>query len=185
MGRLRVIELGCPFFVRSCMTENKIIPSSKITKDKKPNPKGHDLMLAIAFWIYGLMFFYFPDYAGISKPWAWIFFVIAYFWYAISIIGAVSGIANLTKSEFIKNAGYGFAFGIVAFLLYKWSQGVNVPAWASILLKILGLPFAMFGVAGIAIGIPYLWDHQISSIETPSVQDSQVVMQSKKQNLSK
>ncbi len=37
--------------------ENKTISMNKIIKEKKLYPKGHDLMLAITFWIYGLIFF--------------------------------------------------------------------------------------------------------------------------------
>ena len=148
--------------------------SNTTKKEKKPTPKGHDLMLAIAFWIFGLMFFYFPNYSGITNPWAWIFYVIAYFWYLVSMIGAVLGLTNLTKNEFVKNAGFGFVFGIIAFLLHKWSEGINIANWASILLKILALPVAMIAVAGFATGIPYLWDPEISSGETKDSSNSRL-----------
>ncbi len=128
------------------------------------NPPSLNLSLAGAFLIYGIMLFYFPGYAKISSPWSWIFYFLAYAFLLFSVAGTVVSLSAITKSEFVRFAGFGLAFGFIAFLLHNWSETQNAAELPAILLKFSALIFAMIGVGGIAMAIPHLKNKQSSDI---------------------
>lgn len=123
---------------------------------EKQKPPGQDLAITFTVLVYGIMFHYFPIYAGIIEPWSYVFIVIAYLCYIASLFGAVTGLDQLTKSEFIKNFGFGFAFIMITFFMHKWSNTISAH-WLALTIKIVMLPIAMIGVVGIFTAFPYLW----------------------------
>ena len=145
------------------VSQSLIKTNSKKSKAKaKTNsfkPRGQDLSVAIGLLIVGIMFFYFPNYASISTPWSWIFYMMAYVLYFLSLVGTVTGLSKLVKnSEFVKFTGIAFIFGAITFLLHKWSQSSNMFSWFTLLLKLLALSSAIFTTLAISVGLPFIWD---------------------------
>lgn len=120
------------------------------------NPPSLNLSLAGAFWVCGIMFSYFPQYASISAPWSWIFVLFAYVCFLFSIVGAFFSLAAVKKSKFLEYAGTGAFFGIIGFLLHTWAEKQGSPSWLILTLKLLVLASGILGVTFIATGIPHL-----------------------------
>lgn len=145
-----------------------------MSETSKPplNPPSLNLSLAGAFWVCGIMFSYFPQYAGISAPWSWVFILFAYACFLFSIVGAFFSLAAVKKSKFLEYAGMGAFFGIIGFLLHTWAEKQGSPGWLILTLKLLVLASGILGVSFIATGIPHLVEPRKSvSANQPTTMD--------------
>ncbi len=135
-----------------------------MNQDRPKNPPLLNLSLAGAFWVYGVMLLYFPDYAKVSSPWSWPFILLAYGFFLFSIAGTMFSLSDITRSEFIRYAGPGLSTFFVAFLLHYWSEWQSLTGWIVFVLKLLALAAAMLTVAFFAMGIPHLLQKQTSGL---------------------
>lgn len=101
------------------------------------------------------MWAYFPTYAGLEGGWATFFAGGSYFWYIIAAIGALSGLENILKNEFWRNAAVAAVVGGIAWFVHWGSSRVGGPLQLG--LKITVLLILMIAVAGFALGVPHLF----------------------------